>query len=323
MVYGDGEVIEKELTSPSEIPTPRPNQVLWLDVTGLADADTIEAIGQRFHLHPLALEDVLHIHQRAKAEDYEHYLFVVARMLRQNRHFGSEQVSLFIGRNFVITFQEDPGDCFDMIRSRIRQKGRIQSRSADYLAYGLLDAIIDAYFPRLEKIGTELDEIDSAITVEHGRSHLGRLYELRRELVMLRKLLWQHRDAVNAMVRQDTDLISHETLIYLRDCLDHIGQLLDVAETDRESCISLQELYLTELGQRTNDIMRVLTLFSTLFMPMTFIAGVYGMNFNTQASSYNMPELNWAYGYPVSLIAMGLTGGFMMLYFWSRGWFHR
>lgn len=323
MVYGDGEVIEKPLENISEIPVPRPNQVLWLDVSGLADAELIEAVGQRFQLHPLALEDVLHIHQRAKADDYDHYLFVVARMLYENRHMASEQVSLFIGRNYVITFQEDPGDCFDMIRSRIRQKGRIQSRGADYLAYGLLDAIIDAYFPRLEKIGTELDEIDAAITVDHGRSHLGRLYELRRELVMLRKLLWQHRDALNAMIRQDSELISHETQIYLRDCLDHIGQLMDVTETDRESCIGLQELYLTELGQRTNDIMRVLTLFSSLFMPMTFIAGVYGMNFNTQVSPWNMPELNWYFGYPLSLLVMGVTGGLMMFYFWSRGWFHR
>ena len=323
MVYGNDEMIEKPIDHPQQIPHPRANQVLWLDVTGLANADVIEAIGQKFGLHPLALEDVLHFHQRAKAEEYNDYLFVVARMLYEDRLMDSEQVSIFIGTNFVVTFQEDQGDCFDVIRTRIRQKGRIQSRGADYLAYGLLDAIIDAYFPRLERIGSELDEIDIAITMDHGRYHLGRLHEIRRELVLLRKLLWQHRDALSSLVRQENELVTKETQIYLRDCLDHVVQLMDVSETDRDSCIGLQELYLTELGQRTNDIMRVLTLFSSLFMPMTFIAGVYGMNFNMQASPYNMPELNWYYGYPLSLLAMGVTGCGLMLYFWSRGWFHR
>jgi len=323
MVYGEGELVEKSLDRPDQIPNPRQGQVLWVDVTGLANADVIEAIGNRFNLHSLALEDVLHIHQRAKTEEYTETLFVVARMLYPNQIRHSEQVSLFLGKNFVITFQEDPGDCFNSLRERIRQKGRIQTRSADYLLYGLLDAIIDAYFPQLERIGAELDEIDVQITANHGRYHLGRLHEIRRELIALRKLLWQHRDALNALVRQESELITNETQIYLRDCLDHVVQLMDVSENDRDSCIGLQDLYLTELGQRTNDIMRVLTLFSSLFLPMTFIAGVYGMNFNTQSSPYNLPELNWYYGYPFSLALMGLTGILLMALFWFRGWFHR
>ncbi len=323
MLYGDGELIEKRLKRVEDIPHPRSGQVLWLDVNGLADAKVIEAIGQRFGLHPLALEDVLHIHQRAKAEEYPDYLFIVARMLQDNSPQITEQVSIFLGSNYVITLQEDPGDCFDIIRQRIRQKGRIQSRGADYLVYGLLDAIIDAYFPRLEKIGAEIDRIDEEITKEGGRAHTARLHEIRRELVLLRKILWQHRDALGSLVRQDTPLISPESQIYLRDCLDHIVQLMDASDTDRESCIGLQELYLAELSQRTNDIMRVLTLMSTLFMPMTFIAGVYGMNFHPDTSPWNMPELNWYYGYPFSLLLMGLCGIGMMTFFWIRGWFHR
>lgn len=321
MMYGNGKLDERELSRPEEIPEPVAEQVLWVDVNGLADADVIEAIGKKFNLHPLALEDVVHIHQRAKAEEYNDFLFVVARMLYVDRLLASEQVSIFIGRNFVITFQEDPGDCFNSIRERIRQNGRIHSRGADYLAYGLLDAIIDAYFPRMEKIGSQLDEIDEEITLGRGRVYLGQLHEIRRELIQIRKLLWQHRDALNALLRQENHLISHETQIYLRDCLDHVVQLMDVSETDRDSCIGLQELYLTDLGQRTNDVMKVLTLLSTLFMPMTFIAGVYGMNFNTQISRWNMPELNWYYGYPFSLILMAATGALLMGYFWSRGWF--
>lgn len=325
MLYGDGELVETELDRVEEIPHPRSNQVLWLDVNGLADARVIEAIGHRFGLHPLALEDVLHIHQRAKAEEYPDYMFIVARMLHDKSPQITEQVSIFLGPNYVITFQEDPGDCFDSIRHRIRQRGRIQSRGADYLVYGLLDAIIDAYFPRLEKIGAEIDLIDEEITREggRGRTHTARLHEIRRELVLLRKILWQHRDALSSLVRQDNSLISHESQIYLRDCLDHIVQLMEASDTDRESCIGLQELYLAELSQRTNDIMRVLTLMSTLFMPMTFLAGVYGMNFNSEISPWNMPELNWYFGYPMSLLIMGFSGAGMMALFWMRGWFHR
>ncbi|WP_437227490.1 magnesium/cobalt transporter CorA [Planctomicrobium sp. SH661] len=323
MLYGDGTFVEQPLDSVAQIPQPGPNQVLWLDVAGLADADVIEAIGQRFGLHPLALEDVLHIHQRAKTEEYNDHLFIVARMLYENQPLESEQVSLFLGSNFVVTFQEDPGDCFDSLRVRIRQKARIQSRGADYLAYGILDAIIDAYFPRLEKIGSQLDEIDEAMTTDQGRAYLGRLHDIRRELILLKKLLWQHRDSLSSMLRLENELISPETHIYLRDCLDHVVQLMDVSETDRESCLGLQELYLAELSQRTNDIMRLLTLLSTFFMPMTLIAGIYGMNFNPEASPWNMPELNWYYGYPFSLALMAAVGGVLMALFWTRGWFQR
>ncbi|WP_437185914.1 magnesium/cobalt transporter CorA [Planctomicrobium sp. SH668] len=323
MIYGGGEVIEHPLIEISKIPEPTPGHVMWLDVSGLADADVIGAIGKKFRLHPLALEDVLHIHQRAKTEEYPEFLFIVARMLQPDGNGGSEQVSMFLGKNFVITFQEDPGDCFDVIRERIRKNGQIRGRGPDYLVYGLLDSIIDAYFPRFERIGAELDEIDDSLTRKPNRTHLSELHEIRRHLIQLRKLLWQHRDSLNTLVRQETMFVRPETQIYLRDTLDHVVQLIDVSETDRDSCTGLQELYLSELSQKTNDVVKVLTLFSTVFMPMTFIAGVYGMNFRTEISPMNMPELDWYYGYPFSLALMFGTGFLMLIFFWWRGWFRR
>jgi magnesium transporter len=305
------------------VPEPQAEQVLWLDVVGLADAHVIEAIGKRFGLHGLALEDVLHVHQRAKAEEYAGSLFIVARMLASGDMQSSEQLSLFLGKNFVITFQERPGDCFDAVRERLRQSGRARGRSADYLAYALIDAIIDAYFPTLEQLGAQLDELDDHIFRARGVTLFNQLHGIRRDLIQLRKLLWQHREALNTLVRSDSPLIAADTQIYLRDCLDHVVQLMDVVETDRETCISMQELYLAEISQRTNDVMRVLTLIATIFMPLSFLVGVYGMNFDSSVSPWNMPETKWYYGYPLSLLLMAAVAGTMLHYFWRRGWFQR
>ncbi|SFH82316.1 magnesium/cobalt transporter CorA [Planctomicrobium piriforme] len=323
MTYGSGQLVEQKIEQLDQLPKPHDGQVVWLDITGLADAPIIEAIGKTYSLHPLALEDVLHVHQRAKVDEYGNVLFVVARMLYDDRPLDSEQVSLFLAKNMVITFQEDPGDCFDIVRERIRQGGRICARGPDYLVYALIDAIIDAYFPRLESLGTDLDDIDAQITASRGRHSLSRLHEIRRILIFLRKLLWQHRDALNVLVRQENELIAPDTHVYLRDCLDHVVQLLDVAETDRDSCIGLQELALAEIGQRTNDVMRVLTLITTVFMPLTLIAGIYGMNFDPNSSPLNMPELRWFFGYPFALSLMSILAVIMLGFFWARGWFHR
>jgi len=323
MTYGKEGTLENTISPGDPLPVPQSGQVLWVDVTGLADAHIIEAIGSAYRLHPLALEDVLHVHQRSKVEEYDPVLFVVARMLYEDRPLDSEQVSLFLGEGFVITFQEDPGDCFNSLRERIRQGTRIVNKGADYLAYALIDSIIDAYFPRLEQIGNFLEEIDTQLIKNRGRHSLNQLHELRRQLLYLRKLVWQHREAISLLVRQETPLISQETHVYFRDTLDHVGQLLDVTETDRESCMGLQELALAEIGLRTNDVMRVLTLMTTVFMPLTLIAGIYGMNFDPNVSPWNMPELKWVYGYPFALGLMSVLGVIMMIFFWMRGWLHR
>lgn len=320
-LFDPGSVQESRPQTVAEIPAIGENQVLWLDVDGLGDAAVVEAIGKRFDLHPLALEDVLHVHQRAKAEEYPNHLFVVVRMLEGDHAADSEQISLFLGKNFVITFQERPGDCFDVVRNRLKQTGKTRTRGADFLAYSLIDATIDAYFPRLEKFSNRLDELDDLMVHQLNRHLMGELHEMRRHLIQLRKLTWQHREAINELWRMEGDLITDETRIHLRDIQDHIIQLMDVAETDRDSCLSLQELYLSELSQRTNDVMKTLTLIATLFMPMSFVAGVYGMNFNTQISGWNMPELNWVMGYPFALTVMACLGGGLLTMFWLRGWF--
>lgn len=320
-LYDSRGVQESRPTTVAEIPAIGEGQVLWLDVDGLGNAAVVEAIGQRFNLHSLALEDVLHVHQRAKAEEYPNHIFIVVRALEGAESADSEQISVFLGKNFVITFQERPGDCFEAVRNRLRQIGKFRSRGADFLVYSLIDATIDAYFPRLERFSTRLDELDDLMTHRINRKLMGELHEMRRSLIQLRKLTWQHREAVNTLSRIDGDFISADTHIHLRDIQDHIVQLMDVAETDRESCLSLQELYLSEISQRTNDVMKTLTLIATLFMPMSFVAGVYGMNFNTQISPWNMPELNWALGYPFALMLMALLGGSLLTMFWLRGWF--
>jgi magnesium transporter len=321
ILYGEDEMKEFGVDAVDRIPVPAENQVLWLNVIGLADAEVVEAIGKRFHLHPLALEDVLHVHQRAKTEEYQDHLFIVARMLGSNGTLETEQVAFFLGANFVITFQERPGDCFNPIRSRIRQKSRLRERGSDYLAYALIDAIIDAYFPRLELIGSRLDDLDEAISGPLGRQVTERLHDLRRDLIQLRKLLWQQRESLNVLVRQEKQFISRETQLYLRDCLDHVVQLMDVSETDRETCLELQELHVSQIAQRTNDIMRILTLIATIFMPMSFVAGLYGMNFDAGVSPYNMPETRWYFGYPYALLLMAVLSVLMVASFWRRGWF--
>lgn len=321
--YDSEQASERDLTSVEEIPAPAPDGVLWVNVVGLGDAGVIERIGKRFALHPLALEDVLHVHQRAKAEPYEGHFFVVMRMLTGAETGESEQISMFFGHGFVVTFQERPGDCFDPVRTRIRQRGRIRGKRSDYLAYALLDALIDAYFPVLEALGVQLDELDEAITDNHGRNVMNTLHLIRRRLILLRKLLWQLRDAVNTLVRDEEDLILEETQIYLRDCFDHVVQLIDVTEADRETCVGLQELALAELSQQSNDVMKVLTMFAAVFMPMSLVAGVYGMNFDPDASPYNLPELRWLYGYPFALGSMGVIALGLLFYFYRQGWLKR
>ncbi|WP_437200740.1 magnesium/cobalt transporter CorA [Planctomicrobium sp. SH664] len=322
-LFGPTTFQEQDVDSLAEVPQPERDEVLWLEVVGLGDSQTVEAVGKRFKLHSLALEDVLHVHQRAKTEEYDQTLFVIARMLTSHEPVTSEQISLFLGSNFVITFDERPGDCFNGVRNRLRQNGVVRSHGADYLLYCLLDSIIDDYFPRMEHFGSQIDNLDEIITRARDRSVLILLHEIRRDLIQIRKLLWQHREALNSLVRLEIPLISRETQVYLRDCLDHVVQLIEVVEADRDSCISMQELYLSEIGQRTNDVMKVLTLIATLFMPMTFVAGVYGMNFDPAVSPWNMPELKWYYGYPFALAIMGVLGFGMSLFFWLRGWFRR
>lgn len=299
----------------------RKHETTWINVDGLAEATLIEKIGERFGLHPLALEDVVGTHQRAKVESYDDHLYVVLKMISFKDGLETEQVSVFLGPRFVISFQERAGDCLEIIRERLRKgKGRIRGAGADYLAYAIIDAIIDHYFPALEALGERLEQLENDILTDPSPETVSEVHEVRRELLLIRKAAWPLREAMATLYREENELISDATRPYLRDCYDHTVQLIDVIETYREIASGLLDIYLSSLGQKNNEVMKVLTIIATIFIPLSFIAGVYGMNFNTHSSPWNMPELNWAWGYPFALGLMGLTALSLLFYFFRRGW---
>ncbi len=296
--------------------------VIWVNVDGLGDAHLISEIGEIFLLHKLALEDVLNAHQRAKVEQFGTHYFIVAHEVTLNGSLESEQLSLFLGHNFVITFQERSGDQWNPVRDRIRNKrGRICGAGADYLLYSLLDTVVDSYFPLVESFDMKLEAMEDDIVAHPERTSISDIHHIKRDLLLLRRAVWPLREAVNTLLRDTSTLIHEDTRLYLRDCYDHVVRIIEFAELYRELSSSLMELHLTVVSARMNEIMKVLTIISTIFMPLSFIAGVYGMNFNTEGSPLNMPELNWYWGYPFSLAMMSLIAlGFLVL-FKRRGWF--
>jgi magnesium transporter len=299
--------------------------VTWLNVDGLGDAALIAELGREFRLHKLALEDVLHVHQRAKAESYGDHYFLVARMPLAEQPTQTEQISFFFGERFVLTFQEHSGgDCLDAIRNRIRSGwGRGRLLRPDYLVYAILDAIVDHYFPVVESCGERLDELEETLAAERSSGVILGIHSIKRNLVAIRRVIWPLRDAVNTLLRESSPLIADETRIYLRDVHDHTVQMIDLVESYRDLSSSITEVQLARVNQRTNEIMKVLTIIATIFIPLSFIVGVYGMNFDSRASPWNMPELGWYWGYPmVWLILLGAAGG-MLSYFHRRGWLRR
>jgi magnesium transporter len=302
--------------------------VSWIDVLGLGNQDTWRGLGKVFNLHPLTQEDVVNVPQRPKVEDYENQLVIIAWMVMLNPDsdsdtFYKEQVSLILGKHYLLTVQEEPKyDCFGAVRDRIRtNKGIIRKQGVDYLAYSLLDAIIDGFFPVLEEYGERIDELEDEVVVNPTRTTLEKIYKIRRELLTLRRAIWPQRDAINALIRDGSNLISPDVRIYLRDCYDHTVQVMDMVETYRELTSGLMDVYLSSVGNKMNEIMKLLTVISSIFIPLTFIAGVYGMNFNTEKSPWNMPELNWYWGYPLCLALMVAIAGGLVFFFWRRGWF--
>lgn len=295
--------------------------VTWINVEGLGDAHTIQTIGDLFHLHPLALEDVVNTHQRPKVEQYQGFLFIVARMAELNERLDCEQISLFLGPNYVVTFLEDPGDVFEPVRQHLRNsQGKIRSSGAGFLAYALLDAVVDGYFPVVEEYGERLDSLEDEVISDPSRRTIAWAHQVKRDLRAIRRAVWPLREAINALARDQNDLIDAETRVYLRDCYDHTVQIIDIVETYRELDADLTDLYLSSLSNRLNEVMKVLTIIATIFMPLSFIASVYGMNFNTTISPYNMPELNWRYGYPFVWALMLLSAVAMYLFFRWMKW---
>jgi magnesium transporter len=297
--------------------------ILWLNIDGLGDVSVLERLGQHFDLHALSLEDVLNIPQRPKLEDYEAYQFLVFRMAILEELPGkTEQISLFLGRSYVLTLQEYPGDTFEPVRDRLRHgRGRIRRLGADYLAYALLDAAIDSFFPLLEELGDRLEGLEEAVLAAPSRATIEEVYSVRRALATLRRALWPAREAVNAFARSDSELVTDHTRLFLRDCYDHVLQVLDVLESYRDLTSNLMDTYLSAQSNHMNEIMKVLTIIATIFIPLTFIAGIYGMNFNPDTSPWNMPELGWYWGYPFSLALMAITAAALVFYFHRKGWF--
>jgi magnesium transporter len=318
--YDEARVQEKEVSVVEEClvfkgqPT-----VTWIDVDRIDRVETIQALGECYGLHPLVVEDILNTDQRPKMEDYDRYNYIVLKMLHyldQSGEIEAEQVSLILGQNFLFSFQEGKkGDLFDPIRERIRNgKGRIRKMGADYLAYALIDAVVDHYFIILEKLGERIEVLEEALVAQPTTRTLHEIHNLKREMIFLRKAIWPLREVINSLARGESSLIQESTRVYLRDVYDHTIQVIDTIETFRDMVSGMLDIYLSSVSNRLNSVMKVLTIIATVFMPLTFLAGVYGMNFK------HMPELEWRWGYPVIWAVMIAIGVFMLIYFRKKKW---
>lgn len=310
---------EKEITDLDECLAFKDSPtVTWLNVDGVHQLDIIRKIGEQISLHPLTLEDIVNTEQRPKLEDFDDYIFVVLRMLYcdpKEKKVRSEQISLLLTKTCVISFQEQQGDVFQAIRERLRNnKGKIRRMGADYLVYALADAIVDNCFAVLETIGERIEIIEDSVTEEPSPKTLKTIHSLKRELALMRKSLWPLREVISQLARGDSPLICDTTNIYLRDVHDHVIQTLDTIETHRDMVSSMFDIYLSSVSNRMNEVMKVLTIFAAIFIPLTFIAAVYGMNFK------HMPELDWRLGYPLALGIMAIVAGAMLLFFRRKKW---
>jgi magnesium transporter len=292
--------------------------VSWINVSGIHDTSLIDAFGRHFDIHPLALEDILNTHHRPKIDEYEGFSLVILKMLfydDQSQAITAEQISIVLGKKFVLSFQETDVDVFDVVRERIqRGNGKIRQRGPDYLAYALIDSIVDSYFHILEKVGDHLEQIEDELISNPDAEPLSEIYHYKRELLLLRKSVWPLREVINQMHKEISPLITKGTQIYLRDLYDHTIQVIDTMEIFRDGITSLQDLYITMVSNRMNEIMKVLTIMASIFIPMTFIAGVYGMNFEY------MPELKWHWGYFTVWGFMVCCAIGMIIYFRKKKW---
>jgi magnesium transporter len=300
------------------VPLKESPTVSWIDVDGLHDVELVRRLGDEFDWHPLMLEDIVSVGQRAKLESYDGALYIVVPMLRWNSdtlQVDEEQLSLVLGQRYVFTFQERVGDVFDGVRERLRtQRGRIRARGPDYLAYALIDAVVDHYFVVLEGIGQLTEGLEEEVIVDPREPTIRRLHALKRELLSVRRAVWPMRDLMSSLVRDELERFTDETQVFLRDVHDHAVHVLDTVEALRDVVSGMMDLYLSTVSFRTNEIMKVLTVMASIFIPLTFLAGVYGMNFE------HMPELHLAWAYPVLLALMAVIGGGMVVYFRRKGW---
>jgi magnesium transporter len=318
--YDEKEIREQELERVEECFVFRDSPATtWIDVQGVHDAEVLRRLGECYGFHPLVLEDILNTDQRPKIEDYGDYLYIVLKMLSSGNSDGeiaSEQISLILGPNFLFSFQEGiRGDVFASVKERIRKNGtKLRKLGADYLAYSLMDAIVDNYFDVLEKAGERVEVLEERIVNDASNETLRDIHYLKREMIFLRKALWPLREVVNSMIRADMPLIADTTRIYLRDVYDHTIHVIDTIETLRDMVSGMLDIYLSSISNRMNAVMKVLTIIATLFMPLTFVAGVYGMNFT------HIPELHWRYGYLFFWVINVLIATAMLIFFRKKKW---
>jgi len=299
--------------------------VSWVDLGGLGERATLEKLGKIFKLHPLVLADIVNVPQRPKLEDYQDQLVIITQMINAASTPGEiwlEQVSFVLGENYLLTVQEEPQqDCFNPVRQRLsNNKGMIRQQKADYLTYALWDTIIDGYFPVLEAYGEKIAELEDLVLNQPSKTTLAKIHQIKSDLLSLRRAIWPQRDMLNILIRDGHILISDRTLPYFKDCYDHTIQIIDTIEIYRELASGLMDVYLSAVSNKMNEVMKLLAVISTIFIPLTFIAGIYGMNFNTDASPWNMPELDWYWGYPLCISIMLAIAITLSVYFWRRGW---
>lgn len=320
--YGPGEFLEKRIEDWQEVRDALLKfPIVWVNIEGLANSDLVMQAGDIFNIHRLALEDVMSMQERSKLEHYGENTFFVVHMAEMKEQLGTEKLSIYTGKNFVVTFQDGPIDVLSPVRERIRKgTGLIRKSGTDYLTYALVDAVIDSYFPVLEVYGDMLDALEEGIIENPQREMVAQIHSLKKEFFALKRMAWSLRDAISAFVRDTSPLYSPETRIYFRDCYDHIITVLDFVETYREFLSDLMDIYLSSLSNRMNEIMKVLAIFTSVFVPPTLIAGIYGMNFHTQVSQYNMPELTWRYGYPYALGLMFTVSLCILAFLYWKGW---
>ncbi|MCD6327603.1 magnesium/cobalt transporter CorA [bacterium] len=317
--YDESRFQERELDGPKEcFPFPEDEIVRWLNVDGIHKPEIVQRIAERLHLHSLTVEDIVSIHQHPKVEEFESYIYVVLKMLYLNESDGeviSEQVSIILGQRFVLSFQERQGDVFDSIRNRIRfGKGRIRLKGADYLAYCLIDTIVDHYFTILERMGEDIEKLEEQLLDEPSKETLQGIWRSKREIMFIRRCIWPLREVISGFQRLESALVEESTGLFLRDANDHIIQIIDTVESFRDSLSGMLDTYLSIVSNKMNEVMKVLTIIATIFIPLTFIAGIYGMNFKF------MPELEWSFGYYAALIAMAIVAVGMLFYFFRKKW---